>query len=134
MNLFAGDDAGAIDFVEALQAAGEIDRISKNGVVQPCRGTDVSNPDRTGVQPDSGSQGGEISLPPVGSQFLKVMLGLQGCMAGFGGHPAPIDLSDPEGHDGVADELVEDPGLPMNLLTHSFEIFTAQLNQLIGIE
>ena len=60
---FAGQDGRAIEFIQALQAGGQVDRIADNRVVKTFPGAEISHHGFAGVQTDATVKPGPSLFP-----------------------------------------------------------------------
>jgi hypothetical protein len=100
-------DLGAIDGIERFEARGQIDRVAQCGIREAQRPADVADRRRAGVDADAHVLRRQPGLLPALIQSGQCALHIQRRRARVAGMIGVVQRGVPEGHDRVADELVD---------------------------
>ena len=109
------EDGGAVDLVHPLQARGEVHGVAQRGVVEAARRADVADDGGAGVRGRCaravrpGARRGRVAAAMPASIAQSGAAGVEGLVR-VGGRGTP------EGHDRVADELVDRAALGLDRL------------------
>ena len=124
-----------IFFGQPFEARGEVDGVADDGEFHLLGGAEVADDDFAVVQADADVEFGHAASAPVGVQLLQTFPhgerggdGVAGVQRGAG-----ADDVAPDGHDGVADKLVERAVMREDEPHHLLEIFVELLDELGGV-
>mgnify|MGYP007079440158 CR=1 FL=1 len=108
-----------------------------DGIIHPRLGAEVADVAIAGVDADAGAEGAvDAAGAPLLFQFRKPLLHLQRhahAGAGVFGSAQGFRIAE-EGHDGIADELVDGGAMPRGNRRHLGEILVEQRRQLFGLQ
>src|SRR2546426_1516327 len=101
------DDDGHGSGDRALEAAGDVHRVAEDGVFLLVDAADPPGPRLAAVDADPDLQVG--SLLALGVELIEPLPHLEGGLDGPAGMVRHVERCAEDGHDGIADELVEGP-------------------------
>src|SRR5215510_1473095 len=120
----AHECASTVEFVQALEAACEIDAVTNDRVVEPFLVAHVADNHLSGVDADTRSETRLALTFPLAKQGGQPILGGHRGHAGVVSMLVERDRCAPEGHNRIADVFVECPLLSEDSAADDVEILT----------
>src|SRR6266436_6246079 len=131
---FVDDDMRAVVFIQSFQARGEIHSVAEGRVAVAKRGAHVADAGHAGIQADADVEMRLAFSFPFLLHLSDAVHHFQSCIAGSRGMARFFEGRAPEGHDGVADVLVESAVVLENEAGHVRKILVQEIREILSVE